>query len=111
MCIFPIVGKLPLSKYDYIKEGLLIIKDQAVLLIFAVLIINITLTKILYIPPMDIEIAKALASNSMTGGLGFYIISISSELNVFIFCLLLGGILYKVIESIKHILKEFQFQS
>lgn len=81
---------------------MLIIKNQTVLLIFAVLIINITLTKILYIPPIDIEIAKSLASSSVTGGLGFYIVSISSEVNVFIFCLLLEGILYKVIENIKY---------
>ena len=77
------------------KGELLIIKKQTVLLVFAVLIINIALTKILYIPPLDTEIAKSLASDSTTGGLGFYIVSINSEINVFIFCLLIEGILWK----------------
>lgn len=79
----------------------MIIKNKTILLIFVLLIINITLTSILYIPPIDMELVKELTSTSLTGGLGFYLISISSDINVFIFCLLLEGIIYMAIENVK----------
>ena len=87
----------------YIRRELLIIKYETALLIFAVFIINIALTDILYIPPiMDMETVNELASHSITGGLGFYVFSISSDLNVFIFCTILELLLYKIYVNAKY---------
>lgn len=93
---------LPIKNVDIRKE-LLIIKYETALLIFAVFIINIALTNILYIPPiMDTETVKELASHSVTGGLGFYVFSISSDLNVFIFCTIVELLLYKIYVNTKY---------
>lgn len=64
--------------------------------------LNISFTQVLYMPPVDITIAQQLASSSVTGGLGFFILSISSEVNVFIFCSLFELIIYKIIQKIKY---------
>lgn len=88
-------------RYNRFEKGDVIIKKRYIIVV-SLLVLNIVLSLFFPSKTLDQETASIFAQGSMTGGLGYYITTVSGELNTFI----LLGLLELFISALTYSLKE-----